>query len=258
MNPPDSPAAAFDVLWLDTVDSTNRWLADWVRRDPAAGRGRVVSARRQTAGHGRFHRTWISPPGRNLTFSLCWPTRRRLHEAASASQAVALGVWSRLARLGLPDPSVKWPNDVRVRERKICGILGEFAGPSDLVIGVGLNVGLTREEASAIDQPATSILIETGRTPALEPLLESLLIPIRASLERWESGGFAALRDDYIRASGGMGAPVRLRDGRAIVEGVLAGFNDDGALRLRLPGGDECAFYAGDLERVDIPEAGIG
>ncbi|MBP7274954.1 MAG: biotin--[acetyl-CoA-carboxylase] ligase [Kiritimatiellae bacterium] len=254
----NSPVAGFDVLWLDEVDSTNRWLVDCVRRDPSAGRGRVVSARKQTAGIGRFHRSWISPPGRNLAFSLCWPTRRHLHEAASVSQAVALGVWSRLIALDLPDLSVKWPNDVRVRGRKICGILGEFASPSDVVIGVGLNVGLTAEEASAIDQPATSILIETGRTPELEPFLKSLLPPVRAELERWESGGFPALRDDYIRAAGGVGAPVRLRDGRSIIEGALAGFNDDGALRLRLPGGEECAFYAGDLEWTDSPAFGNG
>lgn len=247
---------AIEVVWLDEVDSTNRWLADEVRRNPAAWRYRAVSARRQTAGRGRLGRAWISPPGRNLAFSLCWPTQRPPQERASATLAVALGIWSCLNGLGLRDGSVKWPNDVRVRGRKISGILAESAGATDLVIGVGFNAGLTAEEAATIDQPATSLRMETGHPPPLERLQAELLASIRSFLVRWESKGFVALRDEYVGAIGGVGASVRLNTGKSVLEGTLVGFHDDGAVRLRLPRGDECVLYAGDLELLDSARGG--
>lgn len=247
---------AFEVVWLDEVDSTNRWLSDAVRKNPEAWRCRAVSARRQTAGRGRLGRVWISPPGRNLAFSLCWPSRRPPREKASATLATALGIWSYLTGLGLRECSLKWPNDVRVRERKICGILAESATPTDLVIGIGFNAGLTAGEAAEIDQPATSLWMETGHRPPLEQLQAELLAAIRSYLVRWESDGFVPLRKEYVHAIGGLGAPVRLNNGGSVIEGTLAGFNDDGAVRLQLPNGDECVLYAGDLEVLNPPPGG--
>ncbi len=245
-----------EVVWLDEVDSTNRWLADEVRKNPAAWRYRAVSAHRQTAGRGRRGRAWVSPPGRNLAFSLCWPSRRPPRERASATLAVALGIGSYLTGLGLRGCSLKWPNDVRIRGRKISGILAESVGATDLVIGVGFNAGLTAAEAAGIDQPATSLRMETGHQPRLEELQSELLASIRSFLVRWESGGFVSLRDEYVRAIGGLGAPVRLNNGTSSMEGALAGFNDDGAVRLRRPQGDECLLYAGDLELLDSGAGG--
>lgn len=75
--------------------------------------------------------------------------------------AVALGVADLLDELGVIDTQTKWPNDVIVGNRKICGILPELS-TNCIVVGVGLNVGMSPEEATAIDQPATSVFIETG------------------------------------------------------------------------------------------------
>ena len=108
----------------------------------------------------------------------------------SLPQAAALGVVAYLEENGLA-AQTKWPNDVLVDGRKICGILAEPC--NGVVLGIGLNVNMDADEAAAIGQPATSLRIETGTERDIVRALDELLAHLQVWIGRWEKGGFAAL-----------------------------------------------------------------
>jgi len=164
--------------WVDELPSTNTELLARVRANKGLARGTVLAARTQTAGRGRQQRTWQTEPGRNLTFSFLW--RGRVSEAwvPSLAQALSLGIATYIEGEGI-SAAIKWPNDILVSGRKISGILCERLGAGGdeaiVVAGIGLNVNMTPEEAAKIEQPATSLRIETGAERSVESTLDGLL-----------------------------------------------------------------------------------
>lgn len=131
-----------NILWLDTIDSTN---SEALRRLPELPSGTVLAAREQTAGRGQRGNTWFSQPGKNLTFSLVLKNL-----PLTASQAIRLNflfsvaVADFLQARGV-EAAIKWPNDIYVGGRKICGMLIENTlGPGGKlaasVVGLGLNI----------------------------------------------------------------------------------------------------------------------
>lgn len=241
------PFRFLPVEWRDALPSTNTALIERVRRDLNTPSGVVLAARAQTAGRGRQQRRWNTAPGRNLTFSFLWNTPVPPDTAPALALAIATGVARMLEAEGLA-PTIKWPNDVQVSGRKIAGILCESAGGAALVAGIGLNVNMDAAEAAEIDQPATSLALETGRSFVLEHVLTSLLQHLGPAIDAWAAHGFPGFREGYLRFAPNAGSVLRVRDGEAYVEGVLAGFNDHGALRLRLPGGEIRECYSGDVQ----------
>lgn len=239
------------VEWHDRLPSTNTWLAERVKLHPDTAHGTVVAARTQTAGRGRQQRRWVAPPGTNLTFSFLWNAPVDPAHLPSMALAIAVGIARFLADVGLA-PTIKWPNDVQVSGKKIAGILCEMVntgGPSQraVVAGIGLNVNMGANDAVTIDQPATSLALETGEVGALPAVLDALLDTLSAPLEAWAAQGFAGIEAAYTRFAPPPGTPIRVRDGDTHVEGCLLGFNAHGALRMSLENGDERLFYSGDL-----------
>lgn len=165
-----------EIIRLEEVDSTSRWLAD---RADSLSNGQAVTALRQVAGRGQRGNSWESEPGRNLTMSVLLqfsdvPAIRQF----SVSEAVALAVVD-VVRPYLPEGSslrVKWPNDIYVGDRKICGTLIEnrLSGSriERSIAGIGLNVN-QREFFSDAPNPV-SIIQLTGEENAVDVLAEEL------------------------------------------------------------------------------------
>ncbi len=237
----------FTLCWFDEVESTNTCLLEQVRRDPDLASGTVWAARRQSAGRGRFDRKWISFPDRNLLFSLFYRTSVEISQWPSLSMAMAVAIDEMLHDFNIIS-NLKWPNDIQVRGCKIGGILAERAGDDGLVVGVGLNVNMTALELAQIDQPATSMQNETGVEWEVEEVLRVLLekyLPLW--LTRWESGGFAGIRQRWCEGCGGLDTPLVVREGIRRIHGTLAGFGENGELQLRLPDGEIQTIWAGDI-----------
>ena len=205
--------------------------------------GTVVAAREQTQGRGRMDRQWLSEANENLTFSLWVCDEIEMHKWPSATMAAAIAVSELLQAVGL-HASLKWPNDVLVNGQKISGILSERI-PQGLIIGIGLNVNM--QQADHIDQPATSILMETGQRGNVDELLQRLLKLLEKHLATWQHGGFEALRKDWEQKVPNIGKPVTIRDGTAARTGLLAGFGPNGELLLKDNAGVVHAIWAGDL-----------
>lgn len=184
------------IIWRDTCPSTN---SDPAVLDPEAPHGLVVAAREQTAGRGQRGNTWECEPGSNLSFSIVLRPGD-LHAARQfcISEAVALAVAEtveeELRRNGVDDPVyVKWPNDIYVGDRKICGILIEntITGThiDKSIVGIGLNVN-QREFHSDAPNPVSIIQLTARETP-LQPLLDRLtsrLLTLAGGIPSWKGG----------------------------------------------------------------------
>jgi len=109
-----------------------------------------------------------------LTFSFLLKPIKRIHQVTALPMAVAIAVAISLEQYGLT-VQTKWPNDLLVRKRKICGILTECPQPLSIVVGVGVNINMTSDEADLIDQPATSVFIESGQQLSVQSFLDRLL-----------------------------------------------------------------------------------
>ncbi|MCQ2170427.1 MAG: biotin--[acetyl-CoA-carboxylase] ligase [Bacteroidales bacterium] len=138
------PSTERNIIWLESTDSTNNELR---RRLNLSGNLTIIAAERQSAGRGQGDHTWHSEPGRNLTFSVLLRHRcLKASDALAVTSIMALGIRDYLHTKGI-EPWIKWPNDIWVSEKKICGILVENsmrAGKIDFsIVGVGLDLNQT-------------------------------------------------------------------------------------------------------------------
>ncbi len=233
----------FKLQWYDRLSSTNTFLKERLALEPELSSGTVVAAREQTQGRGRREREWLSAANENLTFSLFLRTVSKPWKIPSATMAAAISVAELLKAEGV-NADLKWPNDVLVGGKKICGILSE-AVSGGVIIGIGLNVNM--KCADHIDQPATSILMESGERRSVDALLETLLPILSDRLGDWEQGGFSKVRKNWEAKVPTLGKTITVRDGDNVRTGILRGFGDDGELLLEEQGVIS-AVWAGDVE----------
>ena len=200
--------------------------------------GRVVVADHQTAGRGRVGREWLDVPGAMLMFSCLVrdvPAERAPRAALAASVAVARGIEA----VSGVTTGLKWPNDVRIEQKKVCGMLGELAAAGDyVVLGIGINVGHADGELPA-ELDATSIRLAAGSAPRRDDLLVAILRELDPLVSSDE------FMDEYRRRCETIGSRVRVEMHDAKVEGTATDVRDDGALMV-----DGWAVVAGDVVQV--------
>ena len=230
----------------ETTASTNA--------DARAGRpGDVFVAEFQTAGRGRLDHEWHAARGENLTFSVVLDAANASPaEVATLPLVVGLAVARYVSSLlgGAADVSVKWPNDVLVGGRKICGILCERNGDA-VIAGVGLNVNQTDFPAE-IAVRATSLRLATGSPFDRDGVLNGVVTEIGDMHSRWLRGGFAALCGAFAAFDvlKGREVAVLATDGDAApIKGLCGGVQEDGSLLV-----GETRVYAGEAH---VSETGL-
>jgi BirA family transcriptional regulator, biotin operon repressor / biotin---[acetyl-CoA-carboxylase] ligase len=249
-----TPMQFHPVQWHDRLPSTNSYLVERLADEPRLASGTVVAARCQTAGRGRHARSWQSTPGRDLAFSFVLRAAVPPEWLPSLPMAASLGVAAALDAFGIA-PLLKWPNDVLVGGRKLCGILSEFvhggnetAETHTAVVGIGVNVNMNESEARAIDRPATSMRIETGREWPVEGVLEAVLDALPPPLTAWEQHGFAGIREAWLRRTLPAGQSLSVSEGGQRRTGRLRGFGPHGELLLMDAAGAEHTVVLGDVD----------
>jgi BirA family biotin operon repressor/biotin-[acetyl-CoA-carboxylase] ligase len=205
----------------------------------------VVLADHQTAGRGRRGRSWSDEPGSSLLVSILLRPRLPLPRLPLLSYAAAVAVAEALEAVAGLRPSLKWPNDVLVRGRKIAGILLESRlSPAAPTVVVGIGVNLTqRRFPPELEGHATSVALETGRAVERERALTALLGALDVWRSRLETDGFAPLRERWLTLSETIGRRVSV-DGRG---GLAVDVDLEGALLLQ-EGADLRRVLAGPIE----------
>jgi BirA family transcriptional regulator, biotin operon repressor / biotin---[acetyl-CoA-carboxylase] ligase len=242
------------LRYFEQTASTNDIALAWA----AAGAPdlALVYAEQQTAGRGRGAHQWFTPPGAALAFSLV--LRPRTGETASTPRISALGalaVCEALSELGL-QPEIKWPNDVLLNRRKLCGILAESvwmgAYLQNVILGIGLNV--QPESVPPPEQlnfPATCLQNELPVSqPSQLPLdRAALLVKILQVLFYWRS---LVSSESFLLAwekrLAFRGEQVEIRaEGQPSQVGKLEGLGEDGSLRLTSPQGQAFSIQFGEV-----------
>ena len=179
------------TIHIDETDSTNRWLREYLPLSSPT----VVCTDYQTAGRGQGTNTWESERGKNLTFSIAFcPKGIKTSEQFVLSMAISVALTKTLS--GLKEVSIKWPNDIYVGNKKICGILIEntLTGNhiKDCIMGIGLNVNQTQFVSNAPNP--TSMALESGLQWNREEVLQTLLSNFGQLLDNWNE---EAVRSAY-------------------------------------------------------------
>jgi BirA family biotin operon repressor/biotin-[acetyl-CoA-carboxylase] ligase len=254
-----SPLAA-RVELHEEIGSTQERARELARG--GAPHGTLVISKVQTGGRGRLGRRWRSPAD-GLWMSLVLRPGILTKVAARTTQTAAVGVAKALRGFGV-EARIKWPNDLLVDVRKICGILAESSvgsvpvaakriGPGAerlvdfVVLGVGLNANVDPEDLGVPDREVTTLRSELDHDVDLMELLESLLSHLDAELARIED--FGHVLDDWRALNCTLGTRVRVRRFGEVLEGVALDLGPEGELLLRT-GEGLVELFEGEIEQL--------
>lgn len=230
-----------EIIRLESCGSTNSFLREHAAELPSLT---LVTAREQTAGRGQRGNTWESQPGKNLTVSMLWkPEEFAARRQFAVSEAVSLAVADTLMEFGI-EAKVKWPNDIYVGDRKICGILIEHsvAGRNieSTVAGIGLNVN-QREFLSDAPNPV-SMLQSSGREHDLEAVLASLCRRLEERLQEVDGEGLHSEYMTRLWRGDAQFHPFRDTATGAAFRAMITAVDPDGMLHLLTDGFEERAY----------------
>ena len=228
----------FEVL--PEIDSTNNYLVRSAVQRP--GSGHTCFAESQTQGRGRRGRTWISPFGANIYFSVLWRFPRPPEAMQGLSLAVGVAVARALEAAGVSGIGVKWPNDIVVNDRKLGGVLmelsGEATGPSCMVVtGVGINRGMPQASGAEIDQAWTDLLAIGDAQCGRNTLAANLLSQVLLALRQFADDGFEPFLRPWLERDATRGRQVELHSGSEPMVGIAEGVDASGALLLNTKSG---------------------
>ena len=197
-------------------------------------------------------RTWLAPAGKSIVLSLVVSDPRFLPLAANLGQLAALAVSDVAAEYEL-QAMFKWPNDVMIADAKFAGILAERADTGVFVLGIGMNMNVTRRDflAAKLGRPATSIRMETGRVVSLRKARRLLIERLELRLDRAAEAGIGELQEAWRRADWLRGRSIRLTGVEPALEGRYLGLDEEGRLLAQAEDGSKRAFWSGDVERVE-------
>ena len=210
----------YHYLHFDEIDSTNNYLKNSYQ---LLDNFTFVSADYQSKGKGRNDRVWESLKDLNLMFSILIKDPKLLNESKALSLMTAVEIAKLLESYQINNVSIKWPNDVLVNDKKICGILLEGQLPNYLVIGVGLNVN-QKEFPSNLRRPATSISNELNKDLDLEVIKETLFPSIINNFNKLNKDEYLSYfkQHNYL-----LNKRVKVNINQQLFIGEVVGIDDD-------------------------------
>ncbi|WP_026811372.1 biotin--[acetyl-CoA-carboxylase] ligase [Arenibacter latericius] len=225
-----------ELIKLSATESTNAYLKNLMQGCKLKD-FTVVSAYSQTKGRGQMGASWISDPGKNLTFSVLKHYRGvKVERQFRLNICVSLAIYAALEQLNVPDLKVKWPNDIMSGRSKICGILienvlsGQFIHTS--IVGIGLNVN--QENFLNLSQ-VSSLKLLLGRDFDLDELLLSIIYQLKVFLGNAEEEDFKAMYASYEEKLFRKGKPSTFKDNEGqLFMGVIKGVSPFGKLLILL------------------------
>ena len=237
------------IVYKDIVDSTNAE----VRRqaEEGADSGLLVVSDGQTLGKGRRGRVWESPKGTNLYFSMLLKPDFAPDKASMITLVAAYSVAIVIRKTTGLDAKIKWPNDIVVGKKKVCGILTEMSMERDyihhVVVGIGINVN-EENYPRELEQMATSLKKEMGSLVLRANLLSDILFQFEKDyLTFLAAENLKPFLEEYNRMLVNKGALVKVLDPKGEFSGIAGGISEDGRLNVFKENGQIEAVYAGEV-----------
>lgn len=235
-------------IFLDEIDSTQLFAKkNYESFDPH--NITCITAKEQTKGFGRYNRSWLSPKDMCIASTLYFKLSANVKDLTSLSQLLCLSLAKVLLNLKL-SPKIRWPNDVMLNEKKLSGILCQTIFEKDSVhifLGIGININMDEKTAKKIDQPATSLFIETSKKWDTTIFLKSLQDQFLEDLFLFLKEGFSPFQKIYWDLLLYRNREISLFDGQEKYSGVIDSITSSGMLKLKLKSGEIKIFQTGDI-----------
>lgn len=239
------------VLYYPQVTSTMDIARQVAQR--GASQGTVVVADEQTAGRGRVKRIWLSPKGSIALSIILHPL---IHYLPYLSMLASLAVVHSLKTVIGQQAQIKWPNDVLINGKKVCGILIENDVQKEVVnyaiIGIGLNANFRAADFSEIAAIATSLSDAAGREVSRLEIIRSLLVEIENLYLTLPTG--ETIYQEWRSRLVTLGRKVQVKSGITTLVGIAESVFEDGSLQLRQADGSTMRIVAGDVTLRDHQE----
>jgi len=241
---------------FDSIDSTNKYILELARK--GAPEGQVVVSDYQSGGKGRLGKEWISPPGKNLLFSVLLKPQAEIEQVQkitlAAANVIAEAVETFLEKNGMnkPDIKLKWPNDLLIRKRKVSGILIEsiLNGKeiTALAAGCGINVNLDSSEfPDSVRSTAVSLKEETKQEISREDFLAHFLNLFEEFYTKWERTDYAGVVDTWKSRCSSIGSQVKIKLYDKEIESYFEDISERGYLLYRTAENDIQELVSGEV-----------
>ena len=248
LNQLETAWAGQSCLCFPVLDSTNDYAKELAKKECV--HGTLIVADTQTAGKGRRGRIWQSPEGTTISMSLCLEPKLPTEKVSGLTLVAALSVAEAIFEITEKRAQIKWPNDIVLNGRKICGILTELCFRKEtyvVIVGVGVNVN-TEHFPEEIQEVASSLKRECGKEVSREALIAAILKHFErffASYEKTED--LSLLRKDYEEMLANKDREVLVLDPQQAYKGIAKGITDSGNLVVVCEDGSEKEVYSGEV-----------
>lgn len=237
------------VIYKESTDSTNQDALELGEK--GAEEGTLVVADCQKAGKGRRGRSWVSPAGTNIYFTLLLKPSFKPDKAPTLTLVMALSVAQALKQETGIEAGIKWPNDLVLNGKKICGILTEMTLKQTkiqaVVIGVGINVGQMNFPKELTDK-AASLEMECGIKVQRAPLIARIMECFEKNYDIYRRDeNLAGLKKAYEECLVNRNQSVRVLDPAGEYDGIARGIHENGELLVELADGTCRQVYAGEV-----------
>lgn len=237
--------------YFEEVDSTNHIAKELAKE--GVTEGTVVISETQKTGRGRLDRKWISPSG-GLWFSIILRPKVSLKKAPLVTLLTGVAVAKVIRQMGL-DAKIKWPNDVLINKKKVCGILTEIGTGLNaieyIIVGIGINVNIDCALFPVeFKEKTTSLKEELNTNISRVDLMKSFLMELEHFYDLFNNQKFDRLLSEWKSLSETLFKNVRISTPTEEIEGKAIDINSDGSLILELSDGSIKTILAGDCTHV--------
>jgi len=246
ISPIDTKIIGKKIIHFESVNSTNLFAKKLIK--DGVEEGTIVVADVQSSGRGRKDRTWSSPKG-GLWFSVILFPKMPPENGMLITMAISISIVEGIKEITNLDSVIKWPNDVLIDGKKVCGVLTEIQpGKSNVdyaIVGIGINVN--NELEKELDDVAISLNQLTGEDIPNTKLLENILKKFDFYYNKLSLSDFNLIKDKWLLYSNIIDRKVKVKDGDKIATGNVIDIGENGSLILKTETG-KVNIFSGDIE----------